>query len=632
MIDTIINILDSNDSTDQEGDEMESRATPEVPSRDRTSKDIIAPTFFSEDETKVKSGKQYVKTLFALNWPSDPGPMYLQSVMYGLPVETDISIHVSPREKDKALDTLKSRYKKADSQRGQGVTATSEQARQKRYEQTKRAHDALENTDANLHDISMYITVRSDDEEKLEIAIEEIVREFRKNSIEVQILRKEQIEGMKSVSPNGKDEAGYKKPAISGAVGHMYPFGTTKITETGGVDIGIHAYNQSPVTIRRFDRNNGYNQITAGKIGAGKTFGSLLEILRYKAAYGDDLLIFMLDPLDGFKPAKNLLDGKEVIIGGTVDINPMRITETPAEVLETTPDIDPYSEKKQNLIDFIEMYYGLQGRELGDSRDVIEMAIDETYSRADITQDPQTHSNKSPTITDMIQVLKEMEENPEEFVEVQNPEESELVDQIETHAARSVLAFNQFEEGGTYANLANETDMDIEKEDVVYFNLSQQEGSGSVGLMMHLLLSEVYERAKETDKKVLFYIDEAHYIMSDGKSLEFLEMATRHSRHHDMGINFITQTLEEFFDHPKAEAIVQQCSLKRIHKLESGLTEQIKDTLNLNETHVNFINNAEPGDEEKGYSEALYGADEHGYIPMRMYPSDFELEAIDSAD
>jgi len=113
--------------------------------------------------------------------------------------------------------------------------------------------------------------------------------------------------------------------------------------------------------------------------------------------------------------------------------------------------------------------------------------------------------------------------------------------------------------------------------------------------------------------------------------LDFLEQAVRHSRHYDMGINFITQTLEEFFEHEQSEAIAQQCSLKRFHKLESGLTEEIKKMLSLNEAQVSFIKNAEPGSEEKGYSEALYGVDEHGYVPVRIYPSDFELQAINAA-
>jgi type IV secretory pathway VirB4 component len=614
---------------EEEKFENQSSNTLGVPSKDRKFRDMVAPTSFIEKENYVRSGSDYVETLFILNWPSEPGVLYLEKILYQLPISTDISIHVTPRKKDKALNELERDLEKAKAQSGQGVTAASQQARQKKLQTTNRVYQELSNTDANLFEIGMYITVRSENPDELKLAVETMVRELRTNRLMPEILRKRQKKGMQTVSPIGKDEIKYKQPAMSGAVGAMYPYSTTTVMEPGGIDYGVHAVNDSPFVINRFEgRENGYNQITAGKIGSGKTFGTLLEILRTKAAYGDDLIVFMLDPLDGFKPIVNLLGGKEVTVGGRVKLNPMRLTETPPEIVEQTPDLDPYGQKKQNVMDFFEMFFGLQNRELGDSRDILETAIDKSYRNKGIEKDIDTHHKQSPTITDLLDVLKDMSENPSDYAEIDS---DKLIDDIEKHSSRLVLALNSFSEGGQYENLAKQTELNLDDEDIVYFNLSQQEGSGNLGLMMHLLLGDVYERAKDTDKKVLFCIDEAHYIMSDARSLDFLEQAVRHSRHYDLGINFITQTLEEFFAHNESEAIAQQCSIRRFHKLESGLTDDIKKMLNLNDAHVNFIKNAEAGSEEAGFSEALYGVDEHGYVPVRIYPSDFELEAIQSA-
>lgn len=640
MIQKILsNLLNKNDEKNSEEElqneenkdfDKQSENTLNVPSKDRQFRDIVAPTSFIENQEYSRSGNEYVESLFILNWPSEPGPLYLENILYQLPISTDISIHVNPREKDEALDELERDLEKAKAQSNQGVTAASKQARQKKLQNTNKVFQELSNnSNSNLFEIGMFITVRAEDPEQLNLAVETLVRELRTNKLMPEILRKRQKQGMRSTSPIGKDFINHKQPAISGAVGAMYPYSTTTVMEPGGIDYGVHAINDSPFAIRRFEgRENGYNQITAGKIGSGKTFGTLLEILRTKAAYGDDLIVFMLDPLDGFKPASDLLGGKEITVGGRIRLNPMRITKTPKEVLEDKPDLDPYGQKKQNLMDFFEMYFGLQNRELGDSRDILETAINESYKRKGITKDIETHDKESPTIMGLINILKEMSSEPEEFAKVDS---DRLIDDIEKHASRLVLALNSFDEDGQYHNLAQKTKLNLKDEDVVYFNLSQQEGSGNLGLMMHLLLGDVYERAKETDKKVLFCIDEAHYIMSDARSLDFLEQAVRHSRHYDLGINFITQTLEEFFSHEESEAIAQQCSIRRLHKLESGLTEDIRSMLNLNESHVNFIKSAEAGSEETGYSEALYGVDEHGYVPVRIYPSDFELEAIKSA-
>lgn len=600
-----------------------------LPDPGRQHQDMIAPSVFIEEEDMARVGDDYAQTLFILGWPDEPDMMFMQDILFEFPVKSQISIHVNPRQKDQAVNELERQLEKARAQAGRGVTAASEQSRQRRYQQTQRVYDALSQTDANLHEVGMYVTIRADNEDDLRLAVEELVREMRTMSISPEVLKHNQKKGLQATSPTANDPIKYRQPMLSGAVGAMYPFGTTTIMEHGGIDAGIHAGNRSPVVINRFDRENGYNQLTAGKIGSGKTFGTLLEILRTKAAYGDDLVVFMLDPLNGFQPVSNLLNGKEILVGGNVNINPMRITKTPDDVLEEVPDLDPYGNNKKNLIDFFSMFFEKQNRELGESRDILEMAIDDTYEQAGITPDVETHDNKSPTILDMIEILEDMTENPADFA--QSDSES-LVDDIEDHAARLLRAFNQFQGGGQFSNLSKESELDIQDEDVVYFNLSQQEGSGDIGLMMHMLLSEVYERAKDTDSKVMLCIDEAHYIMADAKSLDFLEQATRHSRHYDLSINFITQTIEEFFAHEQSATIAKQCSMKRLHRIESGLNEEIMDALNLNRAHVSFIQNAQPGDEDAGYSEALIGVDEYGYVPTRIYPSDFELDAIDGAE
>lgn len=629
--------IDKNDIKEEEDnedtDKQDGKGTMSVPSSDRVKRDMISPTTFIEERDRVRSGGEFVQTLVILNWPDEPKPLFLKELLFNTPIQSEISIHVEPRDKTDALDDTEVKLEKARGKLGKGVTAASEQANQKRFNQTQRVYNQLENTDANLHEISAYITVRADTKEDLNLNVEQLVRQLRQNSIEPEILRNEQRSGMKSASPIANDDLGYKNAAISGAVGSMYPFSTTTVIEHGGVDIGIHASNRSPVVIDRFGRDNGYNQITAGKIGSGKTFGTLLEILRLKAAYGDDLVIFMVDPLNGFKPANELLGGKEIVVGGKVYVNPMRITETPQSIFEKVPDLDPYTEKKQNLIDFFDMFFAMQDRELKESRDILEIAIDEAYKKCGITKDPETHSNKSPTINgELADVLEYISSNPEEYA---RSDSEDLVQKIEDQASRLLLSFSKFEEGGQYENLGQEMNMQIENEDVVYFNLSQQESTGNMGLMMHLLLSEVYERAKEASdkgKKTLFCLDEAHYIMSDARSLDFLEQVVRHSRHYDLGLNFITQTLEEFFVHEQSEAIVQQCSLKRFHRIESSPPDHVCDSLELNDQHISFLQDAEPGSKEKGYSEALYGADKHGYIPIRIKPSQMEMESITSID
>lgn len=42
----------------------------------------------------------------------------------------------------------------------------------------------------------------------------------------------------------------------------------------------------------------------------------------------------------------------------------------------------------------------------------------------------------------------------------------------------------------------------------------------------------------------------------------------RHHRHHGLSIRLITQTVDEFFERPGAEMILDQCAIKQFHRLD----------------------------------------------------------------
>jgi type IV secretory pathway VirB4 component len=125
---------------------------------------------------------------------------------------------------------------------------------------------------------------------------------------------------------------------------------------------------------------------------------------------------------------------------------------------------------------------------------------------------------------------------------------------------------------------------------------------------MQLLITLVYERAKETDQEVVFVIDEARYIMQDAASLSFLETVFRHHRHHDLSVRLITQTVDEFFQNPESEAILDQCAIKQFHRLD-GMDEHWANEFGLNSAQMRFIQDAVPGNDRAGNSEALVGVD-----------------------
>ncbi|ERG93989.1 VirB4 family type IV secretion system protein [Haloquadratum walsbyi] len=602
-----------------------------IPNIGRFHKDIISPSGIYEEVSQAKVGNHHVKTFFINGWPDAPNTLFLDKILKSVPVENDISIHVSPYQSGELMRSLGKEVEQARARLNtrEGGVLTNRR-KQKEYEQTAEIYQALEQTNTELFDVGMYITIRGESKEELNEATDVLLKAMRSAPALLQPapLVHRQLEGMQAVSPIGADTVGYKTEMMGGAIGTMLPYSSKRIIEDTGVDFGVHAGNNSPVIVDRWTRENGYNQLTIGKIGSGKSFSIKLNMLRSYASR-DDVLLFILDPVGGFDNIVTALKGERVTVGGKLGLNPMEIRPTPERVMKRASDIDPYAMKKATVIEFFEMYFSQRGVSLDDSRGVLETAVEAAYFENGITRDISTHDNPSPTIKNVIRIVELMAEEPSEFVDADS---DRLRDRIETQAARLITGFTQFKEGGQFENLAGESELDIRDNNVTYFDLTQKEGSGEIGLMMTLLFSEVYQIAKETDKKVMFIIDEAHYLMKDAETLDFLTTAVRHSRHLDLSINFITQTIEEFFSHHKAQSIAQLCSLKLFQRTESDIPPDIADTLDLNQSEINFIQTAQAGSQELGYSEALLGVGSMGYVPIRVIASDLEENIINYED
>jgi type IV secretory pathway VirB4 component len=312
--------------------------------------------------------------------------------------------------------------------------------------------------------------------------------------------------------------------------------------------------------------------------------------------YDQDTLIVMLDPLAGFSGLNDLLGGEHVTVGGTRAFNPLELTPVPREVIESVPDLDPWAEQINWVMTFFGTFFEqVAANPLGDRTQTLRRAVQEAYNRRGITRDPSTHTRESPTVTDVIEVLESFVEDPATFGYATTAEQ----DHVRGHAE----------------------------------SLHQEEGTrgrSQTSLMMQVLFKAVYERAKKTEKRVVFVIDEAHYLMHDATSLSFLETAVRHSRHYDLSLQFITQTGGEFALTPEARTIANLCSMTLIHRVDEEAAK-LAEWFGLSEREVNWVRSAKAGNDEDGYSEALLGIDEEGWFPLRIRASDYETKVIDGS-
>ena len=589
-------------------------------------KTVTAPGAVEWETRAARVGEQWTTTLYVANYADYPNDGYLSDLFELTDVEFDLTAHITPKNQERARNELQ------DIADDLQVDADLEQSirsayLQERANEAAATYKAVENG-ANVFDQGMFITVRADEKDDLRDAVQTVksaLRDDPSNLTPKTAICRQDL-ALQSAAPIGDNEFGRTSIALGGAVGALLssPHNAT-ILEEGGVEFGIHKDNQSPVVIDPFARDNGYAMFTVGDTGSGKSFSSKQNFIR-SIEQSKDRIGIILEPLNNWAGVSEALDAKRITVGGTLGLNPLEIRETPEHVQRAMgEDASPFNEKLDDAMSFLTNFFALRGISLGDRRTTLELALKRAYKRQGITDDISTHDNPSPTIRDMMDVFEDMVDDPEEFV-VRSDEEA---GKIKEDATWLLDQLRPFEDDGRHANLGQESDFDIRDEKVIYLDLAQQEGSvdSSTALTMQLLISLVYERAKVSEKEVVFYIDEARYIMQDAASLAFLETVFRHHRHHDLSIRLVTQTVDEFFEHAESEAILDQCAVKQFHRLD-GMDKEWADEFGLNYAQMRFVQDAVPGNEDAGFSEALVGVDgEWRGIKVKAMPK--EKQVID---
>ncbi len=594
---------------------------------------VVAPACIEHRSGAVRTGDTWTKSFWVSEFPDSPADGLFEGLYATAETRTtDISLHLAPRDTNATLDSLENQIEdlEADEEYLAEKRRAGARGVQKDLADYRELYDVLRNTQMKAFDASMYLTVRGDSEEDVNAtAVANTARRSPANLTPV-LPRWNQLATLSSGAPVAVDRLAESMettvPVLGGAVGAMFPFVAGTFAEPG-IEYGTYALNESPVILDRFNRETGYCTMVIGQLGAGKSFSTKLQLVR-RAMYDPDTHIIMLDPLEGFAGVNEALGGERVTVGGKRGFNPLELQPTPESVLASVPDLDPWAEQITWVLTFFETFFAhVANNPLAERKQTLRRAVQVAYERQGITREPETHSNESPTVRTVISVLEDLLSEPGQFgYATEGEQESVRTD------SQSLLKDLRpsFREGGDLANLAAPTELDLDSK-VLYLDLNQEEGvrgRTETSLMMQVIFNAVYERAKQADEKVVFVVDEAHYLMGDSTSLEFLEMAVRHSRHYDLSLHFITQTGGEFSLTPEAQTIANLCSMTVIHRVQEE-TEKLAEWFGLSEREVEWVRSAKAGNEEDGFSEALLGVDGEGWFPLRVRASEYEAEMVD---
>jgi hypothetical protein len=614
---------------------------------DRTNRvaDLVAPSTYDACDGHVRVGDQYARTYWIASWPTEPREKFLRELYTMRGVDVEVTLRCRARAKENAMTELKDRIGAVDadiSERKEtnDITAILEERDMDPYTEM---FILLHETPAQPWELTGYVTVRAGTRRALERAEEYIEdglldeehldldvtkRQALKNTCDdvVDVLERspaqltpvtsdhQQDALFESAALTGRDvyaEGSWRTRSsltLSGTIAAAFPPTAPTIRQDDGVMCGRLTSNGSAVIADGFDPGPGH-QLVVGDSGSGKTTFVEKQALRWWAQ-GDDRTLILCDTMGEFAGLTEITNGQRITLDGSQTINPLHIEKTPEEVLQHL-DVAPFEMKFQEAVNFILSVIAPEPSLADRYAPLVKDAVRATYREAGVVpREPSTHRpENSPTMADLRAVVRDMGENPDDYVSSRLEEQ-----EIEKNAGPLLRRLSGFKEDGDMRALTGESEARIEPGGVSYLDLQQIEGLGSAAdksTMLMLMLGQVYQAVKRSHGRTVFVIDEAHYLLQSSEMLGWLQQAARHWRHYDAGLWFVSQHPSDFVNGRTQEI---QEHLDAIRGQTTTTTFFATDDLQpstaaeygLNEPQTEFIRGkATRGEDDLGYTECL---------------------------
>lgn len=543
-----------------------------------TSKDYVCPSGmdFQSDSTSWEADGKHFQTLVFRQFGSALTDISVSSLA-DLPIPLNVSLHIQPLPKGKAIDFVKRRNTWIDSE----VVDQQRKAVKGGYdpnllpqELTRSKTDAEEllaemnYQGQNLFVFSGTVTTWADDEDTLQQRALKIIATARQNSIEIDVLDCQQREGMNSALPLGNNHIGIGRYLTTAQVSMMIPFATQELSDAHG---GYYGQNKLSSNLIMLDRKHSLAApmgFAFGTPGSGKSFAIKREITNTFLSNPDDEFL-IIDPNSEYIPLVEALGGAVVQLSPSSEDH-INLFDIYSGAYDVT-DEDPVSIKAESVLAIAEEILGRGGYGMsGGEKTVVDRAVREVYRKFEDSPVP-------PTLGDFYDVL---------------------VDQPEREAADMARAFELYVSGSlSYFN--HQSTVDIEQR-ITCFSFKQL-GSNMKTFAMLIILDYVYNRMLlnfERGVTTWVYIDEVQSLFSSGDAVfEIMDRLWSEGRKYNLIPTGISQLPERIIEHPQAKYLLSNSDFLLLLKQSDRDRKKLADILELSPQQTSWIDRSiSPGE------------------------------------
>lgn len=501
----------------------------------------------------------------------------------------DIAIHVHPYSMDQMVVNLNNLLKKLNADKyaaeKRGVFTPSIDLLIK---DTRKVLDQLQSGEEKLFNVGLYINVKSDYKEGLELLSRQVEAEL--NSL--MIIPKRPVfrmrEALQSMLPFAKDRLNFARPLTTSALSACFPFTSAFLSSDGtGIMLATNKLNGVPI-IKDFFNFTNPNSLVLATSGAGKSYLVKLNLIRSLMAGAK---VFVIDPQAEYLDLAAAVDGQVVEISKNSKsiINPLDLLG------------QDMADKRLSLLSaFAIMFKGLDDVQTA----LLDKAATEAYKkRGLLTDDSKTWKNEPPTLGDLHKALIGMRKRS-------SGKEAENLDSLISRLEQYV--------SGVFSFINKQTKLDLGR-NFVCFDIGKMPAQVRP-LMMYLILEYVYARMKKDRSRKILAIDEAWSLLHHAGSADYLFKIVKTSRKFNLAFTLITQEVHDLLRHEAGHAVLANTACKYLLKQDQSVIDELVNTLHLTPAEKSTLLTA-------GLGEGIMIADNERF-PIKVIASEEEDKLI----
>jgi type IV secretory pathway VirB4 component len=527
-------------------------------------RDFIAPSSLEFSSTHFQIGTRYARTYYVYGYPRQLYTGWLSS-MVNLDEVVDMSMYIYPVESQVVLENLRKKVTQLEA----GIQIDSEKgrvrdpAKQAQILDAEEMRDKLQVGEERFFRFGLYFTLYASSLDELEFVAHKVESMLGQQLVYSKPATSQQEQSFNSTIPQFADQLQIRRNFSTGALSTTFPFTSADLSQDNGILYGINMHNSGLVIFDRFTLENS-NSVVFAKSGAGKSFAVKLEALR-SMMFGTE--IFIIDPENEYQRMCDAAGGAYVrlSLNSTTRINPF-------DLPQVVDNEEADNALRSNLITLHgllrQMMGGAQAQMMGGNSVLtpalspaeesdLDQALIETYAKAGITNDPQTHTATPPTIADLYDTLLHM-----------GGSGPQLAQRLRKYTS------------GTFAGIFSQQSNVNVNNPMVVFNIRDLEDELRP-VAMYIVLNYIWNKTKSDQKRRLLVVDEAWQLMKYEDSANFLFSLAKRARKYNLGITTITQDVEDFMGSRMGRAIVANASMQLLLKQSPSAVDVLTDVFKL---------------------------------------------------